>query len=61
MFEETNKSLGFDLITIQHHVSNHLMKLNGTDFYGKPIIIENKNIPRIILSTFLGLVNDKNV
>ena len=40
MFEKTEKERGFGFTTIPEFVSAHLIELNGVEFYGKPILIE---------------------
>ena len=40
MFEKAEKERGFGFTTIPEFVSAHLIELNGVEFYGKPILIE---------------------
>lgn len=38
--EKTGKSKNFAFITVPEHVHNELMKLNGIEFYGRQLVIE---------------------
>merc|ERR1712142_622984 len=38
--EKTGKSKNFAFVNVPEHVHNELMKLNGIEFYGRQIVIE---------------------
>ena len=40
ILEKAEKERGFGFATIPEFVSAHLIELNGVEFYGKPILIE---------------------
>ena len=40
IFEKAEKERGFGFATIPEFVSAHLIELNGVEFYGKPVLIE---------------------
>jgi RNA recognition motif-containing protein len=38
--EKSGKSKGFAFITVPEHVASELMNLNGIEFYGRQLVIE---------------------
>lgn len=44
--DKTGKSKGFAFITVPEHVSTELMNLNGIEFYGRQLVIEESKTDR---------------
>merc|ERR1712121_98243 len=44
--EKTNKSKNFAFVTVPEHVHAELIKLNGIEFYGKQLVIEEAKTPK---------------
>ena len=40
MDEQTGKSKGYPFVTVPTHINEELMKLNGLEFTGKSLVIE---------------------